>query len=391
MLGMGLEESMVGTAYLDDAIWPRYAASYNKIPVLGSSYPNDTVIMAQSPDFIVGSYNSAFRAQYTDGDKTRGIFSTETVGSCTGKGSDWGEVWTTCRPQLHAKGIGTYLFEDSCEEKGLRPTTVTEETVYEEMRALGSVFGVDVQPKIDEMKKDFDQAAGLVSAGLGGEPLKTVWVDCVGRCCQDEEGDEEHVFVGGGTGAPNMLMQEAGLTNVFAEKSGNWVCVKISEIAAAKPDVLVIVDADWDKAIDKIRYLYDDAAFCQLEVLRAARLISIPFSASTLSPRNGPAALDLAVAALHVRTGSHTVTQQSGVGSFSPYFLQAETACSRCPLKMSYVMYDDETDSAQNYDVCTTTPAPTVAKDEDVSKAISGSLGLFWWAAVGAATVMISA
>ena len=38
MLAMGLESRMVGTAYLDDAIWPRYTAEYNAIPVLASGY-----------------------------------------------------------------------------------------------------------------------------------------------------------------------------------------------------------------------------------------------------------------------------------------------------------------------------------------------------------------
>lgn len=34
MLALGLESSMVGTAYLDDQILPKYKAQYDKIPVL---------------------------------------------------------------------------------------------------------------------------------------------------------------------------------------------------------------------------------------------------------------------------------------------------------------------------------------------------------------------
>ena len=45
MLAMGLEDKMVGTAYLDDAIWPRYATEYNNIPVLSSSYPTESQIL----------------------------------------------------------------------------------------------------------------------------------------------------------------------------------------------------------------------------------------------------------------------------------------------------------------------------------------------------------
>ena len=41
MLAMGLESKMVGTAYLDDAIWPRYKTAYDAIPVLASGYPTE--------------------------------------------------------------------------------------------------------------------------------------------------------------------------------------------------------------------------------------------------------------------------------------------------------------------------------------------------------------
>ena len=60
-----------------------------------------------------------------------------------------------------------------------------------------------------------------------------------------------------------------------------------------------------------------------MDALKGARFVQIPFSASTLGPRNAPAAVDLAMAALHVRTGSLTATRESGVGSFSPTFLQS--------------------------------------------------------------------
>ena len=39
MLAMGLEDKMVGTASLDDAIWPRYAEAFHKIPILSATHP----------------------------------------------------------------------------------------------------------------------------------------------------------------------------------------------------------------------------------------------------------------------------------------------------------------------------------------------------------------
>ena len=63
------------------------------------------------------------------------------------------------------------------------------------------------------------------------------------------------VFVGGGTGAPNLIMSEAGLTNVFSDRAGGWSCVNMSDVLATQPDVVVIVDAAWDTALSKIDYL----------------------------------------------------------------------------------------------------------------------------------------
>jgi iron complex transport system substrate-binding protein len=189
LLAMGLEGSMVGTAYLDDSIWPKYAAAYASVPVLAEAYPDEETILDLNPDLIVASYSSAFRAHYTrssDG-SLRGIFNM----SCTGPGSEYDKEWTTCRPQLNQMGHGTYVFEDACENSSLRPDTVSEETIYEELETLGEVFGVDVQHIIDDMKEDFDNAAALVSSNMQNDPLKTVWLDCVGRCCKVEDGEEE--------------------------------------------------------------------------------------------------------------------------------------------------------------------------------------------------------
>lgn len=52
VLALGLASRTVGTAYLDDYIWPQYKTEYANIPVLSSSYPNETTIMSYSPDFI---------------------------------------------------------------------------------------------------------------------------------------------------------------------------------------------------------------------------------------------------------------------------------------------------------------------------------------------------
>ena len=350
MLAMGLSSKMVGTAYLDDAIWPRYRAEYEKIKVLSSSYPSEAEIMAVNPDFILGSYRSAFREK-TCTDKCKGIFSNATdVGPCGGLGSDWfagGSTsvnettsYSTCRPQLHAKGIGTWLEAPSCEDSAFRPQGgASEETVYAAIRQMGEIFDVrsTAEQLIFEIRNDFDVAEKTVAAldkSLGKTKLKAVWLDCVKRCCKDAQGkpDPNQVYVGAGTGVPNMLMKEAGFTNVFSGKDGSWGCVTISDVVTADPDVMVIVDAAWDPAMKKIEFLHNHSeALCEAPFVKQAEYIKIPFSASTLGPRNGVAALDMVSAAIHVITGSVAINFQSGVAFFDPDELKKKTAGLKCP------------------------------------------------------------
>ena len=370
LLALGLEKQMVGTAYLDDYIWPQYASQYAKIPVLSSAYPNETIIMSVSPDFMVSNFNSAFRQKYvTDKGKEKGIFSSATVAPCTGAGgqelgmNDQGSNDLTCRKELNSMGIGTYLFEDACEDKSLRPKEVSEAVVYSEMRTLGKIFKTDVEPLIAEMRQDFDSARTMISR-YTSTPLKAVWLDCVGRCCPVDPGEEPEVFVGAGAGAPAMLMQEAGLSNAFANAEGNWACVKERDVIAAAPDVVIVVDAAWDPAIKKISWLYNHSEFCDMDVIKSARLVQIPFSATSLSPRNGPAALDLARAALHVRMGTVTASGKSGVGFFDASYLGTQTAGLRCSLDMSSVAYAGNGEAMKPAPAPTPTPAPSPENTE---------------------------
>ena len=128
MLAMGLEDKMVGTASMDDEIWPRYKEAYDKIKILTpSGLPNETAIMAVQPDFIIGAFRSAFAEMRCDAgencatdDSHGGIFSDATVGPCDGENSDYFPAgnasyqtsYSTCRPQLNANGIGTWLWVD---------------------------------------------------------------------------------------------------------------------------------------------------------------------------------------------------------------------------------------------------------------------------------------
>lgn len=229
-----------------------------------------------------------------------------------------------------------------CEDPALRPVGgATEETVYEAITQLGNIFNVpDVARQLNaDIRNDFAIAeAALASSGQTG--LKAVWLDCMpemdgtGGCCREGRhgwDPSKTIFVGGGHGAPNIIMEEAGLVNAFADRPGSWYCVSIEDIIAADPDVFVIVEASWDSAMKKIDWLHNHTDFCDMRAVQEADYIKIQFSASQLGPRNGVAALDMVNAAIHVTTGADTLNFQSGVGFFETDLLVTHTADLRCP------------------------------------------------------------
>ena len=60
MLALGLEDQMIGTAYIDDFILPELLNAYQSLEVLADEYPSREVILNFEPDFIYGGFGSAF-------------------------------------------------------------------------------------------------------------------------------------------------------------------------------------------------------------------------------------------------------------------------------------------------------------------------------------------
>jgi len=192
------------------------------------------------------------------------------VGECGGENSDFwpagenktyidkgrgpgfelkGEIESYCRPQMHANGIGTFLSAVSCEDPTLR-SAPTQQTLYDTITTMGEIFDVPTVASqlITEIKSDFEIAQKTLKEGAG-HSLTAVWLDCI-SCCKDEA--ELSFFVGGGGGAPQMIMKEAGFTNLFEDLENSWACATVADIIASKPDVMIVVEAGFDPALDKI-------------------------------------------------------------------------------------------------------------------------------------------
>lgn len=241
MLALGLEGSMVGTAYLDDAVAPEWQAAFDSVPVLSDEYPSHEAILATESDFIYASYGSAFEA--------------EVAGT---------------QEELAAAGISSYLSPFGCNDRELRPQA-SFDAVWDEISTVADAFGVP--ERAAEVRQS--QEATLESIATAGDGLSVLWWDS----------GTDAPFVGAGTGAPQLVIDAVGATNIFGDLDGNWADGNWEDVLAADPDVIVLIDASWDTADDKKTHLKGDPVLSQLTAVQNEAYAVLPFSESTAGVR----------------------------------------------------------------------------------------------------------
>ncbi|MHA4777282.1 ABC transporter substrate-binding protein [Streptomyces sp. MSC1_001] len=253
MLALGLEKSLVGTAYLDDAILPAYKKAYDTVPVLAKEYPSKEALLAANPDFVYGGYTSAFTAK-------------------DGRGRD----------DLRRAGIDTRLNTEYC------PTgSPSVDDLYREVTEIGRTFGVP-----DRAATWITAARGTVAATekrlKGVEPVSVFVYD---------SGDKT-AFTAGGKGIGNELITRAGGRNVFADLDKPFGDATWEQVVARKPEVVVIYDYGSTTVEQKKRRLLDDPALKDVPAIRNRRFAVLPLSDTVLGVRV-PAAVDKLAAQLH--------------------------------------------------------------------------------------------
>ncbi|MFD5645239.1 ABC transporter substrate-binding protein [Streptomyces anulatus] len=253
MLELGLKKSLVGTAYLDDQVLPKYAEDYASVPVIAKEYPSYEQVLATNPDFVYGGYGSAFTA---------------------GDGRS--------REALKKSGIESRLNTESC-TKGDQPM----DTLYEEIREVGRTFGVTDRAEawIKQAKAD-NAATAKKLAGL--KPVSVFVYD---------SGDKT-AFTAGGEGIGNELIERAGGTPVFADLDTPFGDASWENVVARKPEAIVIYDYGATTVEQKKKRLLTDPALADVPAIKNKRFAVMPLSDAVLGVRV-PAAVDKLAAQLH--------------------------------------------------------------------------------------------
>lgn len=251
LLALGLQDRMAGTAYLDDSVPAKWKAAYDEVPVLSKEYPDHESLLAAEPDFVYGSYSSAF------GDEAAGS-----------------------QQELTGLGIGSFLSLFGCGEN--EPSAeVSFDAVWDEIETVAEVFGVPERAEVLEEQQE--RALDALAEQAPGKGLDVFWFD---------SGDKA-AFAGTGEGGPQLILDAVGATNVFADVKGGWADVSWERVVKTDPDLIVLADASWSSAAEKIALLERDPVLRDLRAVRAKAYVVLPFSATTPGVRLADGAVDL--------------------------------------------------------------------------------------------------
>jgi iron complex transport system substrate-binding protein len=243
LLALGLEDRIVGTAFSDGPVPEAYAEAASGLDVVSDKVPSREVTLALEPDLVFAGWESNFSA--------------EGVGE---------------RAELERLGVHTYVAPAACKAAGYMPDPLTFDEVFREFDEAGAIFGVtDASAELVA-----DQRAALDAIVPNDAGYRALWYSS----------GEDTPYVGAGIGAPQMIMDAAGLTNIAADVRDTWTSMSWEAIVAAEPDVIVLVDAAWNTAESKIAHLEANPATAALPAVRDGRYVIVDFPATEAGVRN---------------------------------------------------------------------------------------------------------
>ncbi|WP_022888900.1 putative F420-0 ABC transporter substrate-binding protein [Agromyces italicus] len=243
MLALGLEEKIVGTAFSDGPVPSEYADAATELEVLSDKVPSQEATLAVEPELIYAGWESNLSAE--------------------GAGE---------RDALAALGVASYVAPAACKGEGYMPDPLTFDEVFREFDEAGAIFGVP------------ERAAELVAAQR--EALEAVRPSEAGYTALWYSSGSDQPFVGAGIGAPQMIMDAAGLDNVAADVHDTWTAMSWEAVVEADPDVIVLVDAPWNTAEAKIEALSSNPATAGLPAVQGERYVVVDFPSTEAGVRN---------------------------------------------------------------------------------------------------------
>lgn len=267
LLALGLTDTIAATAFPDGPVadWLAADAETNSAIAtpLSEKAPGPEAVTEVEPDLVYAGWESNLTA--------------ESAGD---------------RNTLATLGVATYVSPSACKDAAYQPNPLTLDDVFAEITEVGAIFDVP------------EAAATLVESQRA--ELEAITPDDRGLTALWYSSGSDIPYVGAGIGAPQMIMDAAGLTNIAAGVKDTWGPFSWEEVIAADPDVIVLVDSAWGSTEKKIAQLESNPATANLTAVQNASYVVVPFPATEAGVRNVSAAADIVaqLAALPLAPGA---------------------------------------------------------------------------------------
>ncbi len=244
LLALGLGDRIIGTAFQDGPVPDEWADAAADLPVLAERMPSQEVVYAAEPDLVYAGWESAFSA--------------EAAGD---------------RADLAALGVASYVQPAAC-QSAEQPAKLDFDEIFREIAEVADIFDVDATALLDA------QRAELAAIEPADGDLTALWWSS----------GTDTPYVGAGIGAPQLVLETAGLANIASDLDATWSPFNWESVLDADPDVLVLVDATWNSAQKKIDYLTTNPATAHLSAVVNERFVILPFASSEAGVRSVSAA-----------------------------------------------------------------------------------------------------
>lgn len=243
MLALGLEDRMIGTAFPDGEYAEEWAARGADVPLVSEKVPGQEATLNLEPDLVYAGWESNVTAD--------------------GAGD---------RETLASLGVNTFVSPSACQEPGYQPAPLTFDDVFAEIEQVGAIF--DAQDAAVELVTGMKSRLDAVTPDDRG--LTALWFSS----------GSDTPFVGAGIGAPQMMMDAAGLTNIAEDVDETWSSLSWEVVVDANPDVIVLIDSAWGSTEKKIGVLEGNPATANLPAVKNSRYLVVPFPAGEAGVRN---------------------------------------------------------------------------------------------------------
>lgn len=243
LLALGVGDTIIGTAFPDGPIPEDLAADQPQIEILSDRLPSSEAVIDLEPDLIYAGWESNVTA--------------EGVGD---------------RETLQSLGIASYVSSPACQTDGYQPATLSFDDVFAEIEQVGGIF--DAAERAEEIVES--QREELEAIDADDRDLSALWFSS----------GSDVPYVGAGEGAPQMILDAAGVANIAADQPGSWTSYSWEAVIDADPDVIVLIDSAWGDTQRKITQLESNPATATLRAVTEERYIVVPFAAGEAGVRN---------------------------------------------------------------------------------------------------------